>query len=217
MERKTHHIRARQLISRRAVLMGTGGVLMARPAMAALLPTPDEIDGPFYPVRKPQDSDIDLTQIAGRTKRAKGDVIEVQGRLLLVSGAALADMQVELWQANAFGDYAERTTGLPPRSDPDFQGFGAMKTDKTGAFRFHTIKPAAYDLGGGQRRTPHIHFMVRAKGQEIFTTQMYFPGEPLNKQDMLLIMQGSKSRRDRLTSRQDKSVAGRYLFDIVLK
>ena len=197
--------------------MGTGGVLAARPAMAALLPTPDEIDGPFYPLRKPQDSDIDLTQIAGHTKRAKGDVIEVQGRLLLISGAPLADRQVELWQANSFGDYAERTTGLPPKSDPDFQGFGAMKTDKTGAFRFHTIKPAAYDLGRGHIRTPHIHFMVRAKGKEIFTTQMYFPGEPLNKQDMLLIMQGSKSRRNRMISRKDKNDASRYLFDIVLE
>ncbi len=39
----------------------------------------------------------------------------------------------------------------------------------------------AYD-----NRTPHIHFKVTLKGRPAFTTQMFFKGEPLNANDILI-------------------------------
>ena len=35
-------------------------------------------------------------------------------------------------------------------------------------------------------RTPHIHFAVKTKGREKFTTQCYIKGEPQNEKDQVL-------------------------------
>jgi protocatechuate 3,4-dioxygenase beta subunit len=35
-------------------------------------------------------------------------------------------------------------------------------------------------------RTPHIHFAIKIKGQEKFTTQCYVKGEPQNEGDFVL-------------------------------
>ena len=35
-------------------------------------------------------------------------------------------------------------------------------------------------------RTPHIHFAIKSKGQEKFTTQCYIKGEAGNDRDMVL-------------------------------
>ena len=35
-------------------------------------------------------------------------------------------------------------------------------------------------------RTPHIHFAVKTKGREKFTTQCYIKGEPQNEKDGVL-------------------------------
>lgn len=202
------------LPTRRALIAGLGLTLLARPALAALAPTPREIMGPFYPKKRPQDHDVDLTWIAGRARPAKGRQITVAGRILDVKGGVVENAEVEIWQANHFGDYAARETGQPPRSDPGFQGFGAMLTRGDGAFSFRTIKPAAYDLGRNERRTPHIHFLVRAKGRRVFTTQMYFPGEALNARDILLRRHTPQVARDRMMARA--AGGGRFTFDIIL-
>ena len=69
--------------------------------------------------------------------------------------------------------------------DPDFQGYGAVQTDRTGRYAFRTIKPAAYG-SAFFRRTPHIHFRIAVAGVPPLVTQMYFAGDPLNRQDGIL-------------------------------
>lgn len=46
---------------------------------------------------------------------------------------------------------------------------------------FRTIKPVPYP-----GLTPHIHFAIKLKGREKFTTQCYLKGEPLNETDGVL-------------------------------
>jgi len=46
---------------------------------------------------------------------------------------------------------------------------------------FRTIKPVAYP-----GRTPHIHFAIKARGHDKFTTQCYVEGEPKNESDGVL-------------------------------
>jgi protocatechuate 3,4-dioxygenase beta subunit len=53
-------------------------------------------------------------------------------------------------------------------------------TGSTGEYYFRTIKPVKYP-----GRTPHIHFAIKSKGREKWTTQCYVKGERANERDMI--------------------------------
>lgn len=162
-----------------AALLGSVALALPRLAAAALLPTPRQMEGPFYPPRLPLDADADLLTVAGRSGTAHGTPTHVFGRLLDVAGRPIAGARIEIWQCDAFGVYHHpRSPGV---ADPNFQGFGATVANADGAWRFRTIRPVPYP-----GRTPHIHFAVLPPGGERFITQMYVAGEPQNERDMLL-------------------------------
>ncbi len=94
-------------MSRRHVLglvVAVGSVVMSGGVSTvfaqAFRRTPDQILGPFYPVRKPLDQDADLTTIAGKPGRAEGQVIHVMGRVVNVAGHPVPGARVEILQAN---------------------------------------------------------------------------------------------------------------------
>jgi hypothetical protein len=70
------------------------------------------------------------------------------------------------WQVDHHGAYLHTGSANHDARDKNFQGFGRFLTGSTGEYYFRTIKPVPYP-----GRTPHIHFMVKSKGQETFTTQ----------------------------------------------
>lgn len=84
----------------------------------------------------------------------------------------------------ARGRYAHPGDNNPTPLDPNFQGIGVQTTDADGRYRFKTIKPGAYAVGPIMR-TPHIHAEVTGPNDRLIT-QMYFEGEALNQDDMLL-------------------------------
>ena len=168
------------------------GVLRSASAQS-LRRTPGEIVGPFYPVLKPLDQDADLTMIAGKAGRAQGQVIHLTGRVLNVKGEPVQGARVEIWQANSHGRYTHSSDTNPAPLDPNFDGFSVQFTDAEGRYRFKTIKPGAYPANPTWMRPPHIHFEVTGKTNRL-TTQMYFPGEPLNEKDILL--QGLRSNKE---------------------
>ncbi|HUE79877.1 MAG TPA: protocatechuate 3,4-dioxygenase [Sphingomicrobium sp.] len=176
-----------QISRRHLVLGGSAAVGLAATAGAQkLVPTSSQDLGPFYPLIRPSDEDADLTRVRGLKGVASGDPINVIGRLLDVKGNPVSGARVELWQANALGRYdhpgdAASTAAL----DPNFQGYASLVSDDQGRFRFRTIKPGHYSIGGGLRRTRHIHFDIRGRSERLIT-QMYFPGEELNDSDILL-------------------------------
>ena len=69
--------------------------------------------------------------------------------------------------------------------DPNFLGFGHFLTGEDGTYRFRSIKPAQYPDSTAWVRPPHIHFTVFPPSGGEWTMQMYFAGEPLNKNDFL--------------------------------
>jgi protocatechuate 3,4-dioxygenase beta subunit len=48
----------------------------------------------------------------------------------------------------------------------------------TGEYYFRTVKPVPY-----AGRTPHIHFSIKMKGRDRWTTQCYIRGHPGNERD----------------------------------
>ena len=217
-------------ISRRSLLLwGLSAGLVAchraangaanSPALkAAILTTPLQTQGPFYPIDEQQDKDTDLTQIEGRTHRAQGEVIVVKGRVMDTTGAAISTAFVEIWQANTWGRYRHQRDPNAAPLDPDFQGWGQTTTDAQGNYRFKTIKPGAYPAGPGWTRPPHIHFKVSGQGFFKLTTQMYFPGQALNKDDLILqniplAQQSSVIAKQQANNDNNEAV---FNFDIVL-
>jgi protocatechuate 3,4-dioxygenase beta subunit len=177
----------RRELLRAALGIGGAGALRVCWAHASPDPTPFQTIGPFYPVTRPLDADADLTLIQGHAQRAEGQVIHLMGRVLDANGAPIAGARLEIWQANSKGRYAHPADRNPAPLDPNFQGFGAQRTDADGQYRFKTIKPAAYPvnpMNPSRVRPPHIHFDVSGKDSRL-VTQMYFPGETDNPGDVI--------------------------------
>jgi protocatechuate 3,4-dioxygenase beta subunit len=178
----------RKFLTSAALLGAAGGAGLIGPstalAGAQLARTPIMDLGPFYPIEKPMEDDADLTRLAGHKDRAKGAVLDLAGRVLNRDGVPVAGARIELWQANAAGRYDHHDDRHDAPLDPDFQGYARQTADSDGRFRFLTVKPGAYP-SGDYLRSPHIHFDVSGKYDRLIT-QMYFPGDPLLKQDRRL-------------------------------
>ena len=150
-------------------------------ALAELLATPAQMEGPFYPLTLPLDRDNDLVTVAGRSGRAKGTILDVAGRILDTGGKPVAGVKIEIWQVNGFGRYHHPHDDSDLPMDPNFQGYGETVSDAEGGYRFRTVKPVAYP-----GRAPHIHFALTGPGFGPFYTQMYLAGAPENARDFLL-------------------------------
>ncbi|MCA3744734.1 MAG: hypothetical protein IM672_00210 [Phenylobacterium sp.] len=218
--------------SRRSLLKGVSVAAVAllvhgrSSASTKLTPTPFLGAGPFYPrdpsglpllpvqVSIPDPLTNDLTQSGGRG-RAKGRHIHISGRVLDTTGKPISDAVVEIWSVNASNIYFVEDGGA---SDPNFAGFGLTTTDKNGRYSFRTIRPRGYDRYLGLiRRTAHIHFLVKALGGEVFTTEMWFADEGRNSMDNLfrrITDPGLQSRMAVVLNRIDGVERGR--FDLVL-
>jgi protocatechuate 3,4-dioxygenase beta subunit len=176
---------------RRGVLAFLGFLGLTGRAAAAI-PTPEQTAGPFYPPpnQRPQDTDWDLVKIEGRVREAGGEIMHLSGRVLDRGGAPLADTLVEIWQCDANGRYHHVGGRSPARAlDEDFQGFGAIRTDAEGRYRFRTIKPVPYP-----GRTPHIHARVAPPDRRELITQIYLDDQPLNRADGIFRSLGAKAQ-----------------------
>lgn len=124
--------------------------------------TAPNIEGPFYRPNAPFRGDL-----------ARGGDLVVTGfvrdrRCRPIEGAV-----VEVWQANADGDYDRRGDTFR----------GQVRTGgQHGDFQIHTVKPGRY-LNGPTYRPAHIHVKIHANGHTPLTTQLYFPGDPYNDSD----------------------------------
>jgi len=177
----------RALLKRVAALgvLAVSGPWSAAIAQSRTMPTPDQILGHFYPVKKPADGGTDLTRLSGKNGAAEGEVIYVMGRVLNMNGEPVSGAQLEVWQATAGGRYVHPSDRNPAPLDPNFEGYANVVADAEGRYGFKTIKPGAYPVGGGWVRPPHIHFDVRGQFNRL-VTQMYFADEALNGKDPLL-------------------------------
>ena len=167
-----------RVLSRRNLLatsaMAASGLALAGRrvfAQQALAPTPTchdgeeptlpEIEGPFFKPRSPLRGDLREGAIAGRP-------VELSGVVVTTSCRPVAGALVDLWHADARGDYDTR----------GFRLRGHVFTDADGRYLFRTILPGLYP-----GRTRHYHAKVQAPGGRLLTTQFYFPGEPRNASD----------------------------------
>ncbi|MHC4452473.1 MAG: dioxygenase family protein [Planctomycetota bacterium] len=212
--------------TRRAVArhLGTlaGGAALLGPGIArALMKTPSQTAGPFYPPQPHGETDVDLTLLEGHTEHAAGDVILVRGRVTDLAGNPLGGARVDIWQANHYGRYAHPRDRNTAPLDPNFQGIGIAHTDSGGWYGFRTIRPAPYPLafvGDSGMRARHIHFKVAHEGTGRLTTQMYFAGDPLIAKDSVMRGTPEGLRHLLITTAVEDEATGLpvHRFDIAL-
>ena len=134
----------------------------------------------------------------------QGERIHLVGTIKDGQGALVTDACVELWQPS------------PPAS-PTWDGFGRVASDKTGTYRFTTIKPGPVPLGRGRNghQAPHAALTIFARGlMTHLHTRLYFDGDALNAEDPLLSSLDA-TRRSTLLARPDGPAMWR--LDIVLQ
>lgn len=167
-------------LTRRA-LLGAGavtilsGLALRRPqAQQTLLPatphcreaddtTPSQTEGPYFTPNSPERTNL---VEAGM----KGDRIALTGFVLDRQCRPVPRALLDLWHANADGEY----------DNVGYRLRGHQFSDAEGRFLFETIVPGLYP-----GRTRHFHLKVQAPGQDILTTQLYFPDEPWNDRDRI--------------------------------
>ena len=138
---------------------------------------------------------------------AKPDArISLDVRVIDGSGTLLRDALIEIWQADADGNYR-----------PNMEGWGRKPTDSTtGIATFDTVKPGPVTYRDGRIMAPHITIWIVARGINIgLHTRMYFPEETeANAADPLLSAIEHKVRVPTLICQRDGS---KLTFDIHLQ
>lgn len=182
---KTNHpfFTRRHFLSRTAIGAVALPAFMTPGAFAEqLIQTPSQTEGPFYPDKMPLDTDNDLLVINDSITPAVGAVTYLSGRILDRRGEPVRNAVVEIWQVDNHAAYLHTGSVNRDQRDANFQGFGRFLTGSTGEYYFRTIKPVLYP----GRLAPHIHFAVKLKGKDKFTTQCYIQGHPGNARDFVL-------------------------------
>src|SRR6185369_3289177 len=162
--------------------LGTAALFVPGVFAEKLMQTPSQTEGPFYPDKMPLDTDNDLLIINDSITPAVGAVTHLSGRILDRRGEPIKHAVVEIWQVDNNAAYLHTKSDNYPKRDSNFQGFGRFMTGSTGEYYFRTIKPVLYP----GRLAPHIHFAVKVKGRDQFTTQCYIKGHPGNANDSVL-------------------------------
>src|SRR5689334_12674737 len=106
--------------------------------------TPFQTLGPFF--------DFGLIIPGGEIvagAEADGHHVTIEGAVRDSEGVSLPDALIEVWQADASGNYRRPGDTDHGNSGEGFQGFGRVATDDDGRFRFRTVVPGRVDGPGG--------------------------------------------------------------------
>lgn len=183
-------------ISRRKVLkniglglgasLGFSSVGKALAASCGLGETPQQTEGPFYPIKNQADKNNDLTVVMGKPLKALGEQVALIGVVTDQNCNIVEGALVEIWQACASGKYNHPSDPNQSKLDPNFQYWGQSVTNSKGEYFFKTIIPGSYPATTAWVRPPHIHMKVQLRGYEALTTQVYFSGNKYNNGDRIL-------------------------------
>ena len=118
--------------------------------------------GPFPTLEQLQRRDV--------TEGYPGHPLRLGLRVLDVGCEPMSGVEVEIWHADATGDYSSYEDGGDGKDEAAGTTFlrGVQTTDADGILEFQTIYPGWYP-----GRAIHIHVRARAGGDE-HTTQLYF-------------------------------------------
>lgn len=139
----------------------TTNVVVASDCKAPATVTTESTEGPYFKAGSPEKASLVTSGMSGTR-------ILLAGLVLTRSCKPVVDTKVDIWQADASGNYDN--SGYTLR--------GYVKTSAEGVYRIETIVPGLYP-----GRTPHIHVKVTPPGGRTLTTQLYMPNVSSNSSD----------------------------------
>jgi catechol 1,2-dioxygenase len=147
------------------------------------------IEGPYYIPEAPEQKSPATISMR---QEEQGTPLLFQGQVRSTDGSPLSNAKVELWHADEEGFYSQFAPGIP-----EWNLRGTFTADAEGNFQIHTMQPAPYQIptdgacgeliktaGWHAWRPAHLHLKVSAPGHELLTTQLYFPGDAHNDDDI---------------------------------
>lgn len=173
--------------------------------MKDLIATASQTVGPFFHVY------FKAETMSGKmyASDAAGDHVRLTFRVFDANGLPIPDALIELWQANASGEYS---AGKHSTKD----GFGRMATTDEGVCVFETVRPGRVPGPYGPLQAPHINVIVLARGLlRHFHTRIYFSGDAANAGDAVLALV-PEDRQSTLMAYPDGQTPGSWNFDLHL-
>jgi len=107
---------------------------------------------------------------------AQQEIISV---LINTEGKPIANASLNIFQTDSHGYYTPLDSIEKKMGEPDARLFCFLKTDASGSFEIHTVRPASYPMQYNGRTIPqHIHNNVTARGYTGKNLQMVFDDDP---------------------------------------
>jgi protocatechuate 3,4-dioxygenase, alpha subunit len=171
---------------------------------AGRIATSSQTVGPFFHFGLATDAGLGRIAAADTA----GTHIQLRIRVLDGEGAPVPDALVELYHADADGNYGHGERG--------FSGFGRLPTDADGRCTFATIKPGAV-RSGETKQAPHVNvcFLSRGLLRQVYT-RLYFEGDPGLSGDPILALVPA-GRRHTLMAQPAPAEPGTWDFVIRLQ
>ncbi|ATF93555.1 Hydroxyquinol 1,2-dioxygenase [Cedecea neteri] len=157
-------------------VLGLSSLVIAQNNRKPVGCTESTVFGPFHVAEAPL-----LAAGEDFSQGAPGTPWFVKGKVIGISGEAVANATIDIWHADGDGQYdvqASDVHGLRCR--------GVMKADSQGEFFFRTVVPEAYEIpsdgpvgsllaaqGRGAWRPAHLHFMINAEGYQRLITHIF--------------------------------------------
>jgi len=180
------------------LLSDTLGVSMLTIALNQAKPggaTEATVFGPFHTEDAPAvESGTDIAV------GAPGLPMFVQACVRGLDGEAIADADVDVWQADEEGLYDVQR----PELGDVRRARAVLRTDAEGCVRFRSVVPTAYPIptdgpvgrmlvatGRHPWRPAHLHFMIRAAGYQTLTTHLFKDPDPYLDSDVVFGVRSS--------------------------
>jgi protocatechuate 3,4-dioxygenase alpha subunit len=144
--------------------------------------TPSQTVGPYFSIGLAWLNRCNIARVA-----PGGERVTIRGRVLDGEGQPVSDACLEIWQADAQGNYAQPDNSQDNSPADGFFGFGRVPTNDRGEFSFSTIKPGSVPGPDGRPQAPHLEISVFMRGLlRRLVTRLYFPNDPANPADHVL-------------------------------
>jgi len=177
-------------------------LLLGDRGQARHVAAPSQTVGPFFHFALAPDE-----RLGSLAASAVGERLHLRVRVVDGAGMPLPDALIEIYQANAAGEYGAA----------GFSGFGRLATGNDGTCGFETIRPGRVAGAAGQTQAAHINVCLFARGllRHLYT-RIYFSGDPdLGADPMLAIVPAE--RRGSLLATPTAGASGSWEWDVHLQ